>query len=314
MSSNNFSINFNNPLYRERLIADKYFDNPYLDMLNSLFIKTPVTEKGGTLTLYSMDNKQEDAKLASFNTDPKQLKDGISKSTFMLNGYSLERAFGDIEYKSEEVIKRAEKLVMRNLAKVVYRSYLLEGMNDLHTKSTPVEVKTTDDFLSKLKEVRGKLHLRPNRIVMTAKTANDLINSDSGIQKRIELYKVPEFDEASLLKVSLGIQPFIFELPEDHIYDGYIYLLHYSKSDDVYTKSVGLRNFVYNGGNTIGTEKAIFYDGQFARTYYLARGGMNGNHYAQFGLIGQLKVENPDLFAVLKLSGAKALPKAYAAS
>ncbi|WKC58572.1 hypothetical protein [Borrelia sp. P9F1] len=309
MSSNNFSINFNNPLYRERLIADKYFDNPYLDIINSLFIKTPVNQKGGTLTLYAMDNKQEDSKLASFNSDPKHLKDGISKCTFMLNGYSLERAFGDIEYKSEEVIKRAEKLVMRNLAEVVYRSYLLEGMNDLHTKSTPVEVKTTDDFLSKLKEVRGKLHLSPNRIAMTARTANDLINSDSGIQKRIELYKVPEFDEASLLKVSLGIQPFIFELSEDHIYDGYIYLLHYSKSGDVYAKSVGLRNFVYNGISSGGMENARFYDGQFARRYYQERGGINGKHFAQFSVIGQLKVENPDLFAVLKLSGAKALPR-----
>nr|WKT13914.1 hypothetical protein LKV13_04695 [Borrelia sp. BU AG58] len=313
MSSNNFSINFNDPLYRERLITDKYFDNPYLDIINSLFVKTPVTEKGGTLTLYAMD-KQEDARLASFNSDPKQLKDGISKCTFMLNDYGLEGAFGDIDYRSEEAINRAEKMVMRNLAGVVYRSYLLEGMNDVHTKSTPVEFKTTDDFLSKLREIRGKLNLSPNRIVMTAKTANDLINSDSGIQKRIELYKIPEFDESNLFKVVLGIEPFIFELPEDHIYDSYIYLLHYSKSDDVCAKSVGLRNFVYNGSSSGGTEKARFYDGQFARRYYHEGGGMNGNHFAQFRLSGQLKVENPDLFAVLKLSGAKALPKAYTAA
>ncbi|UGQ16650.1 hypothetical protein [Borrelia sp. RT5S] len=305
---NNFSINFNNPLYRERLIADKYFDNPYLDVVEGLFLKTPVTQKGGTLAFYAMDEKQESSKLDSFLSDPKQLKDKIS--TFLLNAYSLKGPFGDVDYRDEEVIKKAEKLVMQNLAKVVYRGYLLEGMNELHTKSTPIEVKATDDFISKLKEARAKMDLSPNRIAMTDKTAYDLIAADKDIQKRIERYKIPEFDETALLKAALGIEPFIFQLPSDAIYDGYVYLLNYTRDRAVYSKDVGLRNFVYSGSY----EGARFHEGQFARRYYQERGGINGMLYAQFSLIGQLKVENPNLVSVFKLANAQTLPKKYPSS
>ncbi|UGQ16675.1 MULTISPECIES: hypothetical protein [unclassified Borrelia] len=313
-SKNNFNISFNNPLYRERLIADKYFDNPYLDVIDGLFLRTPVNQKGGTLALYAMQDKQESSELASFSSDPKQLKDGLAKSTFLLTGYSLERTFGDIDYRDEEAIKQAEKIVMQNLAEVVHRDYLLKGMNELHTKSTPVEVKSTDDFISKLKEARSKMSLQPNRIAMTAKTAGAIIATDKGIQKRMEIYRIPEFDEAALLKVALGIEPFIFQLPEDSIYDGYIYLLHYARSTDVYSKSVGLRNFLYDGTKSDNYERARFCNGQFARRYYQERGGINGQHYAQFSLIGQLKVENPNLISVLKLTDAKTLPKNYPSS
>ncbi|WP_445436295.1 hypothetical protein [Candidatus Borreliella tachyglossi] len=311
--SKSFDISFNNPLYRERLIEDRYFDNPYLDIVNELFVKTPVGEKGGTLVLYSREDKQESSELSTFGSDPKQLKDGIAACNFLLK-FSLERAFGDIEYRNEEVVKKAEKAVMKNLSEVVYRDYLLKGINEIHTKSTPVEIKVSDDFFSKIKEARSKLHLTPNKIAMSARTANDLINSDKGIQKKIETYRLPEFDEANMLRLSLGIEPFIFELPEDTTYDGYIYLLHSARDSDIYSKSVGLRNFVYHGNSGGGHERASFYDGKFARRYYQERGGVNGKHYAQFSVIGQLKVDNPNLFAVLKLSSAKSLPKAYASS
>ncbi|QMU99683.1 hypothetical protein F0310_04525 (plasmid) [Borrelia sp. A-FGy1] len=311
MGKNNFDISFNNPLYRERLTADKYFDNPYLKIIDEMFIRTPVTEKGGTLALYAMEDKQESSKLANFGADPKQLKDKLSKCSYTLNAYSLERPFGDIEYRDEEVIKSAEKLVMQNIAEVVYRDYLLDGMNELHTKAVPVEIKQADDFIGKLKEVKTKMHLSPNKIAMSAKTANEIIGTDKGILKRIEAYKIPEFDNEAALQIILGIKPFIFELPEDTTYDGYIYLLNYTSSGDIYSKSVGLRNFVYNGSQSGGYERANFHLGQFARRYYSERGGVNGRHYAQFSLIGQLKVDNPNLISVLKLTNAKSLPKNY---
>ncbi|AYE36920.1 hypothetical protein DB313_05315 (plasmid) [Borrelia turcica IST7] len=309
MLGNNCNISFNNPLYRDQLIQSECFTNSYLDIIDRFFLKTPVTERGGGITLYSM-KEQRGSKLESFSSDPNQLE-GNAMSDFLLKEYSLRESFPYIVNKSDKLISEAEKLVMKKLSKLIYRSYLLEGMNDVHSKTSPVDVKITEDFLEKFKEVEERLNLTFNNVVMSVKTANDLIKNDKGIQKKRELYELPEFDAVNLLRIYLGIEPFIFELPEDNIYDGYIYLLHSSRSLDIYSTRVGLRNFVYNGSVGGGKERAKFDDGKFARRYYDERVGINGGYVAQLSVIGQLKVDNPNLFAVLKLNGAKELPKAY---